>query len=244
MNENAMPRDDEVLKRRVLSRLTAHLNLTEDEQDRLEDILGESRKLDAEQAIFREGESYPHAVVILDGWAHRYKLLSDGRKQTFNFILPGETAGLAHALGKESAHTVEAITPARIATIDIDKLLKVAQEKPRLVVGLVWDEMREVAILQEHITSLGRRSALEALTHLILEIQTRLRRVGLANGSFVLPITQRHMADLLGLSEVHVSRTLQKLRERELIDIDRGKVVIHMQEEAEDLAEFERKYLN
>nr|NIS40043.1 cyclic nucleotide-binding domain-containing protein [Desulfuromonadales bacterium] len=61
--------------------------------DRLQDILGNSRQLDAEQAIFRQGETYPYAVVILDGWAHRYKLLADGRKQTFNFILPGETAG-------------------------------------------------------------------------------------------------------------------------------------------------------
>ena len=234
---------DRANRDRVLSRLTRNLNLTENEQAKLNDLLGETRVVTAEREIFREGENYPYAAVILDGWAHRYKLLEDGRKQTFNFVLPSEVSGVAHALGKKSIYTVEALTDCRISTLDVTRLLEMARSEPRLAVGLIWDETREIAMLQEHMTSLGRRTALESLTHLILELQARLRRIGEANGSFEIPVTQKHLADMLGLSEVHVSRTLKQLRKDKLIDIYRGKVVIHLQDEAEDLAEFSQIYL-
>jgi CRP-like cAMP-binding protein len=235
---------DGFFERRAIWRLTQHLGLTKEEKTKLQSLMGNQHLVPAENAIFEEGSNYRHAVILLNGWAQRYKLLDDGRKQIFNFVLPGQITGMTHALGKESAHTIETLTACRISTLDVNALLDQTSHEPRLALCLIWDEMREIALLQEHMVNLGRRSALEALTHVMLEIQRRLRTIGEANSCFEIPVTQGHLADLLGLSEVHVSRTLKKLREQNIIDIAGGKVIINLQAEAEDLAEFSQGYMD
>src|SRR5207248_11412466 len=92
---------------------------------------------------------------------------------------------------------------------------------PRIAVALYWMAAREAAIYGERIVDIGRRSAYERLAHLILELLTRLRTVGLADElSYVLPLTQELIADVLGLSSPHVSRMLRSLREEGLVTIE------------------------
>jgi CRP-like cAMP-binding protein len=242
-SETYLRETDGFFEKRAIWRLTQHLNLSANEKAKLKSLMGEQRLIPAESRIFEEGSNYPYAVILLEGWAQRYKLLADGRKQIFNFVLPGQITGMAHALGKESAHTIETLTACRISTLDVKALLDPVSHEPRLALCLIWDEMREIALLQEHMVNLGRRTAMEALTHVMLELQRRLRTIGEASSCFEIPVTQSHLSDLLGLSEVHVSRTLKKLRRDKIIDIAGGKVVVKLQAEAEDLAEFSQGYM-
>ena len=103
---------------------------------------------------------------------------------------------------------------------------------------------REAAIYGEHIVDIGRRSAYERLAHLILELLTRLRSVGLADElSYVLPLTQELIADVLGLSGPHVSRMLRSMREEGLVTIDDHRLTVVDLESLTQLAGFEGDYL-
>jgi DNA-binding transcriptional regulator LsrR (DeoR family) len=66
---------------------------------------------------------------------------------------------------------------------------------------------------------------MERMAHLLLELYSRLSRVGLTTGRrFSVPITQEVFADALGLSVVHINRTLQQLRRERLIEMRAGYV--------------------
>ena len=75
--------------------------------------------------------------------------------------------------------------------------------------------------------SLGRLDAHARICLMLLDIYERLRRRELINRpSFNLPFTQEQIADHLGLTLVHVNRTLRRLREERLVLVDRQVVII------------------
>ena len=97
----------------------------------------------------------------------------------------------------------------------------------------------------EHLIGISRRSAVERIAHFLLELLTRLRVIGLADErSFQLPLTQEQIGDILGLTGVHVSRTLRQLREEGLVETAGQRITIRNAEQLSILADFERTYLN
>ncbi|MEQ8296000.1 MAG: Crp/Fnr family transcriptional regulator [Nitratireductor sp.] len=180
---------------------------------------------DAGAAILVEGSHSAHLFTVLDGWAFRYKILDDGRRQILNFILPGDLAGLQGSLMGEMQHTVEALTPLTLCVFERARLGSLFSGYPNLGFDLTWIAAREERILDEHLLSLGRRSALERAAYLLAFLNRRARLAGLFDNGRkkVLPVSQQHLADTLGLSIVHTNKTLRKIAARGLVRwLDRG----------------------
>jgi CRP-like cAMP-binding protein len=103
----------------------------------------------------------------------------------------------------------------------------------------------EEAITREWIVNVGQRNALERTAHLFCELLYRFRAVGLNQGlSCTLPLTQVELAETLGLSAVHVNRTLQELRRQKLITLDDGRLTIQNLRILEELSFFNADYLH
>jgi CRP-like cAMP-binding protein len=116
---------------------------------------------------------------------------------------------------------VQALTPVTAHRIPAEKIAEICDNHANLALALTWARAREQAILTEHIVRLGRRNAYERLGHLLLELLHRLQLVDKAGSSgYFLPLTQEVLADTLGLSIVHVNRTLRKLRNDQMIELD------------------------
>lgn len=97
----------------------------------------------------------------------------------------------------------------------------------------------------EHLTSVGRRSAIERVAHFLLELQARFEVIGLTDGnSYPMPLTQELISDALGLSVPHVNRTLRQLREDGLLAIEGHRVVLSDRDALCALADFERGYFD
>ena len=95
------------------------------------------------------------------------------------------------------------------------------------------------------IVNVGQRNARERLAHLFCELLYRFRAVGLNEGlSCTLPLTQVELAETLGLSTVHVNRTLQELRRRKLITLNGGTLSIQNLRALEELSLFNADYLH
>jgi CRP-like cAMP-binding protein len=187
------------------------------------------RQLHPREDIIHEGDKPNRVNLILEGWAYRYKVLEDGRRQITAFLVPGDICDLRMFILKEMDHSVGALTALKVAEIPSDTVLELTNTSPRIGRALWWNSLVEEAIAREWTTNLGQREAIERLAHLLCELYLRLRGVGLTNGhaeghSFEVPVTQEQLGDATGLSTVHVNRTLQDMRDAGLI-VWRGKTV-------------------
>lgn len=176
--------------------------------------------------LLEEGRIPTRARVLIAGWACRQRVLPDGRRQIFSFILPGDGVGLCGAHRMPALSTVAAVTPVEL--IDAEPFRELVLGKPShhgLSLALIAAERAEEALLLAQIVRLGRQNAYERVAHFLLEVRDRLATIGLGDQAhFPMPLIQETLADALGMSIVHVNRTLQQLRRDELIEMHAGAV--------------------
>lgn len=174
--------------------------------------------IDRGATVLVEGNHSAHLYTALSGWGFRYKLLSDGRRQILNYVMPGDLIGLQGSLMEAMSHSVEALSPMLLCVFERDQLHELYRRHPGLGYDITWLASREEQMLDENLLSIGRRTALERAAYLIAFIAERAAAVGLdAANPLEIPITQQHVADTLGLSLVHTNKTLRKLVQRRLI---------------------------
>ena len=162
--------------------------------------------------ILLQGTNSAHLYTVLSGWAFRYKSLPDGRRQILNFALPSDFLGLQGSVNDEMQHSVEALTDMILCVFPRDKLWNLYRDYPTLAFDVTWLAAREEQILDEHLLSVGRRTAMERLAYLLLVVFQRAEEVGLTKSNTIqLPFTQQHVADMLGMSLVHTNKTLRRL---------------------------------
>ncbi|MDB5542075.1 MAG: Crp/Fnr family transcriptional regulator [Devosia sp.] len=173
---------------------------------------------EAGSMILAEGSHNAQLFTLLSGWAFRYKTLEDGRRQILNYLLPGDLVGLQGSVIGEMEHSVESLSPVVLCVFQRDNLPNLFENHPGLAFDVTWLASREERMLDENLLSVGRRSATERAAYLIAFLYQRSEQVGQGRSSrHLIPITQQHVADTLGLSIVHTNKTLRKLASRELI---------------------------
>lgn len=165
--------------------------------------------------------------LLIDGWAARVRILEDGRRQIFNFILPGEFIGLP-LRGRPGACVALSLTP--VQTLDaapVWKALLDGRLSPRLSQAVQLAAAVEDVWLMDQVVRLGRHSAYERICHLVMELYQRAAAIGAASGNrMAFPLTQEVLADATGLSVVHVNRVLQQLRGEGLVEIAHGHLTL------------------
>jgi CRP-like cAMP-binding protein len=193
----------------------------------------------AGQELDCEGAPSRTPRLILSGWACRFRMLSDGRRMILNFLVPGDAVcSRRHA---PSLASTAALTPCRV--IDARPIWQaISSGDPayaRLAHAQRILDLLDDCYLHDHIVRLGRQTAIERMCHLLLELRWRLHAVGLVRArEFALPLTQEAIGDAVGLSIVHVNRTLQDLRRRGYIELRQGRVALLQLERMADIAEF------
>jgi CRP/FNR family transcriptional regulator, anaerobic regulatory protein len=179
---------------------------------------------DAGSTILLEGTHSPHLYSVISGWGFRYKALEDGRRQILNYVLPGDFIGLQGSVMSEMHHSVEALSDMILCVFERNRLFELYERQPELGFDITWLAAREEQMLDEHLLSVGRRSAVERAAYLLAFLYERAEAVSLfPHGGRIAPLTQQHVADTLGLSLVHTNKTLRKLNAQKAIDwLDAG----------------------
>jgi CRP-like cAMP-binding protein len=205
----------------------------------LEAAIARSRCLAPHQEILAERERIAGATLLLEGWAIRTRMLPDGRRQILNILLPGDLIGHCHQDAPVASSTVLTLTRARVCPAP-DRLVPPTLEQAyRMSVAL--DEAHDL----RQITRLGRMTAHERMLDLFLELYDRLALAGLAqHGSFAMAATQEVLADLLGLTAVHVNRVIQQMRRLGEIDWSRGRLELHDLAAQRDLLGWQPVYVS
>ncbi|WP_159349768.1 Crp/Fnr family transcriptional regulator [Roseomonas harenae] len=230
----------------LIRKLQQFTKLSSDERQVLEQVAAEGvRQLGTREDIIREGDKPQALNLILSGWACRYKHLEDGRRQIIAFFLPGDLCDNHVFVLREMDHSVGTLTPVTFAQIPRRRIDEITLEYPRVTQALWWESLVNTAIQREWTVSLGQRDALERMAHLLCELFLRLRSVGLTQENRCeLPLTQSELADAMGLSTVHVNRTLQELRAANLIVLKGRTLTIPDLDALQSAGQFNPNYLH
>lgn len=236
------PSDDPVgcllMKLRLRDDVSLH------EEDVLRGALGSIEEFSPGKTIIRQGTLLSRSTLLIDGLIGRYKDLSGGERQITEIHVAGDFVDLHGFLLRKLEHNVGALTRVKVAYFQHDDLRRITETEPHLTRLLWLSTLIDASIQRDRILSVGRRSALARIAHLLCELHVRLGGVGLAeNLRFPLPLTQTDIAEANGLTSVHVNRMLRQLRDQGLVTFRGGEVVIHHLERLEALAEFDPDYL-
>lgn len=221
-----------------------HKELTAREIDFLRTLEAEETSLPAGHELISQGEPSENLYVLRSGWAYGHKLLANGRRQVLEILLPGDLLGTREFVFHGALNSVTTATASVVCPFPRARLNEFYEDHPQLTALLVDMLLREQALLVERIADIGSRPALQRLAHLFVEIHVRLCRTGPDPGrSFDFPLSQTILGEALGLSRVHVARTLKELREAGLLELSRRRATILDAKALIRAAEFDEFYL-
>jgi CRP-like cAMP-binding protein len=219
--------------------------LTQDERRALIPLLQEELSFKARTDIAVEGDHPAFSTVLLEGWAWRYRMMADGRRQILSIQIPGDWTDLHSYFIRTMDHSVAAVTDCRVAKIPHGKIRDLIEQHPRFAQILWRDTALEAAMHREWIVDLGARRSEERLAHFLCELRVRLDGVGLAQGEgFPFPFTQEAVGDIIGVSTVHANRVVQAMAEEGLAKFGRGVCTVTDWSKLRSAAGFDQTYLH
>lgn len=224
------PPSDEGSETPLLTRKLSHfLELNRAEREALAKALSlDVRRVQRRVTLLEQGETPTKLAIMLRGWACRFKIAPNGRRQIVAFYLPGDVCDFAIFMAPELDSTIELIDGAEVASLSRGQLALLSHSHPHVVRGLWRDAQSAASIQREWMVSIAQRSALERTAHLLSEIVARLDAVGLVDGDgcCALPITQADFGDACGMTAEHANRCLRELRDAGLAIWKDGRLAV------------------
>jgi CRP-like cAMP-binding protein len=229
----------------LIRKLSARDTLSSEERDTLDKLILQTRDFERGQDVVCEGDRPTFSSLLLSGMACRYTLVGDGRRQITAIHVTGDFVDLHSFTLKVMDHSVAALTKCRFAMVPHEGLTRLTESQPHLTRLLWLSTLIDAAIHREWIVAMGRRSAVGRMAHLICELVYRLGVFDLADRTSVpMPLTQTDLSDALGLSLVHVNRTLRELKDGGVAVWREGSIAIPDWNKLVAVAEFSPTYLH
>jgi CRP-like cAMP-binding protein len=179
------------------------------------------------QNIYRAGDSLATVAVICEGFAFRFVMLPDGRRQILSFLMSGDIIWSGAFLRDRLHFSVQSITPLRYCAYDRAQIVARILQSPSALMSMTRQCLEECEAADHTIVNLGRRSADERVAQLLLDIIGRQERLHVEQPDrYEFPLKQLHIADAVGLTQIHVSRVLNKLKRAKVIDLSEGVLTV------------------
>jgi CRP/FNR family nitrogen fixation transcriptional regulator len=173
-------------------------------------LIGVAKTFRRECEIFGEGDATDFVYKVVSGAARSVRLLTDGRRQIMHFFLPGDVFGVE--FGRERRAGAEALSD---AVVIVARRSAIASDTDQSM--LLWRHaVSELQRSEDHVLTLGRRTATERLASFLIDLADRLD----ADDVLELPMSRQDIADYLGLTIETVSRTLTQLQAEGLVKLE------------------------
>lgn len=229
----------------LVQKFLGYTELTEIEIDLLNELQVDEQPLDKGEEVHCDGAASTHLYVIKAGWFASIKELSDGGRAITEIALPGDIIGLRDITYKQHLSALQCLSNnAVICPFTKEQLHLLFARSVKLTEVFFAVMSREHAQLVQRLITVSRRDGVRRLAHLVLETAIRLEGICLnVQEEFEFPIDQRELADLTGMSSVHVSRCLGELKSRGLISYSRARMRIIDRSALIELADFDEAFL-
>ena len=221
----------------LLAKMEVRTGLGQDDRDAVLGLPFMMRKLGAGANIVRAGQETASCYALLAGFAYRHNIVKDGSRQILGINLPGDLIDLQFAMLRPADNNVQALTAVEIAVIPLSAAIRLMRSRPAIAEAIWSDMLADMSVFKEWIANVGRRDARARIAHIICELAVRQAAIGYGQGEgkgrgagqadrCVLPMTQEQLADTLGLTAVHINRTLRRMDSEGLIK--RGRRVVYI----------------
>ncbi|MEM8855455.1 MAG: Crp/Fnr family transcriptional regulator [Pseudomonadota bacterium] len=211
----------------LVKKLGAYAELPPSDEDLLRELEKNERTYRKDQLVRRAGQPIEEFFVVKTGWLCSFSIMEDGRRQILRIFFPGDIVDLSETALLRANHDIKCLTAAILCPFPKAGLEPIFTTSPRLTALLFSMTVQEAAKLLERIRAVGRFSAYERICYLLLEISDRLRlTVPDVDEGFRLPLTQTDIADLLGLTNVYVSKTIARIERDRLIRRQGNRVML------------------
>ena len=203
----------------LTTKLACFRELSAKERSAIDALPCRPRQIGVEQVFIHEGAIANYLFLILEGFAYRYKLLADGRRQIMGFLLPGDLCNFRLENSEPADHAVATLNNAVVGVISVADFASLRAKYPNINNACSLALLSERTILRQWVMNVGQRNAVQRISHIFCEVSARLKALGRGNadGLIDFPLTQAALADTIGLTTVHVNRSLRLLRDRGLI---------------------------
>ena len=229
----------------LIAKIERTIRLTADDKRAISTAAFSRKSVAARHDLCRERDPSQGFFVMLEGLVARFRSLQSGKRQIVGYALPGDVLDTSDGPDNVATYGLCALAPSIVARISEDDFAAMMAGSPRIARGIWHAQGEQFSIACEWLLNVGQRSAEQRIAHLFCEQYYRLKAVGQAqDNSFAFPLTQRDLADSVGLTNVHVNRVLQSLRHERLVTFDSGAVTILDLDALEEKAEFDPHYLH
>ena len=199
----------------------------------------QAKALRAGEVLIEMGEDHDTVYRVRDGWFAQVRSLPDGRNQIIDTFLPGDFFAVKTLFLVRQSEAVQALTAASVEFAHCGQVRRLSASNHDVALRLMWQILEDERRLHAGVVSLGRGNADERMAQMLLEVRERLAHAGSVPedaDEFPMPMTQQHMSDLLGISEVHVNRVLRRFREQRIVTIRSGRARVLNERVLEALA--------
>lgn len=201
-----------------LNRFHALANLSAREVELLSSLGGAAVKRPRRETFQRQGDVTTGLHLLIEGWVNSSVTLASGKCLVQKAHLPGDMLGSPSMVIGTAVDTLTTITDAVTAFVSYERMGQLFATEPRLTSLFIVAVQMERLSLIDMLAMTGAASAKESLARFLLDLHSRLTPLGaVSNNSFDLPLTQEMIGDLLGLTSVHVNRTMRDLEQQGLI---------------------------
>lgn len=223
----------------------ALFTLSDEERAALHALPMQMTQFEAYQDIVREGDRPGRCFALLDGIACTYKSTQSGKRQVMAYHVAGDVPDVQSLHLKVLDISIGTVSPCRVGFVQHDAVRALLRAFPRLGDAFWRATLVDAAVVREWMLNTGRRDAYARMAHLFCELITRLDIVGLApDRTCDMPMIQPELADALGITPVHVNRTIRDLKAAGLITLRSRRLIVHDWEGLKTAAEFDPTYLH
>lgn len=227
-----------------IARLRAHSFLDQADVSCLESIAGETRRIAAGAFASRDGQNPSTCSLLNSGICVNHKVVGGGGRQIVGMFLAGELLDFDGLFLETIDFNIQAISDCEITLFPCRDMTKVLFERPSIGKALFRDNAIRSAISREWMTNLGRRDSTTKVAHLLCEISLRLTLSGdSSDNSFKLPINQEQIADIIGVTTMHVSRVLRSLEADNVISRHERIITLLDEDRLKIMGDFSPTYL-
>ncbi|MDN3555114.1 Crp/Fnr family transcriptional regulator [Halomonas maura] len=229
----------------LASAMARYVELSASDQRYLANLESHARPAARQQRLWMPHDRIGSLYILQDGWACTIRRTVDDERQVIEVLLPGDIIGIREFTFRRHVSEARMITAGTLIPFPHEQIVDIVAASPSLAIALFAVIGRQEASLTERMLVTLHHSARSQVLHFILETFTRLARLqSVTLESFTFPITQRLLGEILGLSPVHINRTLSGLERDRLLKKHRTRVEVHDRRRLLEEAAFDAGYLS
>ena len=227
----------------LVAKLSHYVTLSDADRQTLAELEKTERMFEAGQEVYQGGDANKDLYVVKNGWAFSYTDLPDGRRQIVKIHHPGDIIGFPDVALKHSTTTLRTIEPVCLCPFPKSSLDEILRKSPKLSALLLSIALRDHVVLIDVLRAMGRMSAHERISYMLLDLVSRLRitNPGMTD-TIRLPMTQSQIADYLGLTNVYISKTFIRLEQEGFIWREQDSLRLLREDDMIELTDFHDRY--